>query len=98
MKKKTHIHESDGSIHTNNKCAVWKEFCFLVEIWLICQNQILPYVPKLLHPVLDITKAQWGFISINRRDFEAGHCTLLKTGKQQTKCYGQWGGKDMSIL
>lgn len=41
------------------------------------------YVPKLLHPVLDITKAQWGFISINRRDFEAGHCTLLKTGKQQ---------------
>jgi hypothetical protein len=41
------------------------------------------YVPKLLHPVLDITKAQWGFISINRRDFEAGHRALLKTGKQQ---------------
>jgi hypothetical protein len=57
-----------------------KENTILHPVYELRKNT---YVPKLLHPVLDITKPQWGFISINRRDFEAGHCTLLKTGKQQ---------------
>jgi len=74
------LQEAAAAAAENSLLIFKKENTILDPAYELRKNT---YVPKLLHPVLDITKAQWGFISINRRDFEAGHCALLKTGKQQ---------------